>query len=136
MNYHLVKTEPSTYSWERLEQERQCVWDGIRNFAARKNLRGMNIGDHVLVYHSGDQKSVVGIANVLKAAYPDPSAEGEEWDAVDLVPEKKLKRPVTLAEIKSEKRLASIYLIRQSRLSVMPLRQEEFELIVEMSNTN
>ena len=109
------------------------MWEGVRNFAARKNMRSMKTGDLVLFYHSGADKAVVGIAKVSKDAYQDPTTS-EDWSVVDLIHEKPLKRPVTLAEIKTEKKLQNIYLVRQGRLSVMPLLKEEFELIVKMGS--
>jgi len=109
------------------------MWEGVRNFAARKNLRAMQNGDFVLFYHSGDDKAVVGVSKVVKEAYQDPTTK-EDWSVVDLVPVKALKKPVTLSSIKSEKKLQNIYLVRQGRLSVMPLEKEEFELIVNMGN--
>lgn len=131
MNYWLVKSEPETYSWEKFLKEGKAVWDGVRNFAARKNLREMKAGDMVFFYHSGEDKAVIGIARVAKEAYQDPTTK-EDWSAVDLVPYKALKKPVTLAAIKSEKKLRDIYLVRQGRLSVMPLGKEEFDLIAEL----
>lgn len=133
MNYWLVKSEPSTYSWERLLKEGEAVWDGVRNYAARLHLRGMKAGDLVLFYHSNEDKAVVGIAKVSKEAYQDPTTK-EDWSAVDLVPYKGLKKPVTLEQIKAEKKLQQIYLVRQGRLSVMPLAKEEFEYIVSMGS--
>lgn len=134
MNYHLVKTEPSTYSWDRLEKEKKCCWDGVRSYPGRLNLRNMKAGDLVLIYHSGDDKAVMGIAKVLREAYPDPTAGDEDWSAVDFAPVAKLKKPVLLSAIKSEKKLKDIYLIRQGRLSVMPLKKEEFELIKSLGS--
>lgn len=133
MNYFLIKSEPQTYSWQQFEKEGGTMWEGVRNFAARKNLRSMRTGDLVLYYHSGDDKAVMGIAKVAKEAYQDPTTR-EDWSVVDLSPVKALKKPVTLAEIKAEKKLQNIYLVRQGRLSVMPLAKEEFELIVSMGS--
>ncbi|MCC6691196.1 MAG: EVE domain-containing protein [Bacteroidia bacterium] len=132
MNYWLVKSEPSVYSWEKFLKEKKAVWDGVRNFAARKNLRSMKKSDPVLFYHSNEGLAVVGIARVAKEAYQDPTTK-EDWSAVDIVPYKTLNRPVTLAEIKSDKQLKNIYLVRQGRLSVMPLEKDEFNRIVELS---
>ena len=132
MNYWLIKSEPSTYSWEKLLKEGKAVWDGVRNYAARKNLRTMKKGDEVFFYHSNDGLCVVGIAKVTKEAYQDPTTK-EDWSAVDIAPHKSLKRSVSLAEMKFEKSLRDIYLIRQGRLSVMPLKKEEFDKIFEMS---
>lgn len=109
------------------------MWEGVRNYAARIHLRAMKNGDLVLFYHSGDDKAVMGIAKVVKEAYPDPTTK-EDWSVVDLVPQTALKKPVTLSEIKAEKKLQNIYLVRQGRLSVMPLGKEEFELIIKMGS--
>lgn len=133
MNYFLVKSEPETYSWQQFEKDRKTMWEGVRNFAARKNLRSMKKGDLVLFYHSGKDKAVMGIAKVVKEAYQDPTTT-EDWSVVDLAVEKPLKKPVTLAQIKAQKRLHNIYLIRQGRLSVMPFKKKEFELIVRMGS--
>jgi len=133
MNHWLVKSEPSTYSWEKLLKEGKAVWDGVRNFAARKNLRGMKVGDLVLFYHSNEDKAVVGIAKVQKEAYQDPTTK-EDWSAVDLIPHKSLKKQVTLEQVKAEKKLQNIYLVRQGRLSVMPLEKGEFDCIVAMGS--
>lgn len=131
MNYWLVKSEPSTYSWEKFMKDGKVTWDGVRNYAARLNLRGMKAGDLVLFYHSNEGKAVVGIAKVSGEAYQDPTTK-EDWSAVDLVPHKALKKPVTLEQIKAEKKLQNIYLVKQGRLSVMPLKKEEFDYIVEL----
>jgi predicted RNA-binding protein with PUA-like domain len=133
MNYFLVKSEPQTYSWQQFEKDGKTMWEGVRNFTARKYLRSMKIGDLVLFYHSGSDKAVMGIAKVVKEAYQDPTTKGD-WSVVDLAYEKPFKKPVTLAQIKAEKKLQNIYLVRQGRLSVMPLKKEEFELIVKMGN--
>ena len=131
MNYFLVKSEPSVYSWDMFLKDGHTVWEGVRNYAARLHLRAMKKGDKVLFYHSNDGLCVTGIAKVSKEAYQDPTTT-DDWSAVDLVPFKTLKRPVTLAEMKAEKRLQKIPLITIGRLSVMPLKPEEFDLIVEM----
>ena len=133
MNFWLVKSEPSVYAWEKLLKEGKAVWDGVRNYAARLHLRAMKTGDEVLFYHSNEGMAVVGIAKVVKEAYQDPTTK-EDWSAVDLAPHKTLKKPVTLTEIKADKKLQNIYLVRQGRLSVMPLKKEEFEHIVELSS--
>ena len=133
MNYFLVKSEPETYSWEHFLKDGKTMWEGVRNFAARKNLRSMETGDLVLFYHSGDDKCVKGIAKVTREAYQDPTTK-DDWSVVDLEPVKPLKKSVTLSEIKTEKKLQNIYLVRQGRLSVMPLGKEEFELIVRMGS--
>lgn len=131
MNYWLVKTEPETYSFDNLMKDKKTVWDGIRNFQARSNLKKMEAGDTVLVYHTGDEKAITGIARVVKAAYPEP--KDNEWVAVDLAAEKKLKNPVTLAQIKSDKRLSDMVLVRAARLSVQPVTSREFDLILALS---
>jgi predicted RNA-binding protein with PUA-like domain len=133
--YWLVKTEPDTYSWSDLEKDKKTVWDGVRNFEARNNLRAMKKGDLVCFYHTGDEKQIVGLAAVEKVAYPDPSALGEDWSVVELVPKKKVGVPVTLAQIKKDKALAGFALIRRSRLSVVPATKAEFERILELSKT-
>src|SRR5882762_1201667 len=128
--YWLVKQEPEAYSWDDLVRERGTEWTGVRNFQARNNLRQMKVGDRVLFYHSGEQKAVVGIAQVAKAAYPDPTADEAQWVAVNIKPLKPLGAPVPLTTIKTEPKLANMLLVRQSRLSVMPVTKEEFETIV------
>ena len=133
MNYWLVKSEPSEYSYDNLVNDGSTYWDGVRNYAARNNLKGMKSGDKVLFYHSVNEKSVVGISKVVKEFYQDPTTEDERWVVVDLAAEKKLKNPVTLSQIKDEPALAEIALVRQSRLSVMPLDKKAYDLIIEMS---
>jgi predicted RNA-binding protein with PUA-like domain len=128
----LVKQEPETYSWEDLVRYGKTDWTGVRNFQARNNLRQMKAGDRVLFYHSGSGKCVVGIAEVAKAAYPDPTAGDPQWIAVDIKPLKPLKRTVSLEEIKANAKLQEMLLVRQSRLSVMPVTKEEFETIVKL----
>lgn len=129
----MVKSEPTAYSWELFVKEGRAEWTGVRSFAARIHLRAMRVGDRVLFYHSVVGKEVVGIARVAATAYRDPTATEGEWDCVDLVPVKALKRPVTLAEIKAAPSLAKIALVRQSRLSVLPLLPAEFDEIVRLS---
>jgi predicted RNA-binding protein with PUA-like domain len=131
-SFWLVKQEPSSYSWSDFVPERETSWTGVRNFAARNNLRKMQTGDEVLFYHSGDEKAVVGIAKVVRTAYPDSTAKEGEWSTVDLAAVKPLARPVTLREIKGNSRLKGIALVRQSRLSVMPLREADFREIVKI----
>jgi len=130
-SFWLVKQEPSSYSWSDFLADGETSWTGVRNFSARNNLRRMRTGDEVLFYHTGDEKSVVGIAKVIRTAYPDPTAKEGEWSTVDLAAVKPLRRPVTLREIKSNSRLKEIPLIRQSRLSVMPLSESAFREIVK-----
>jgi predicted RNA-binding protein with PUA-like domain len=128
----LAKSEPETYSWDDFVREGRTDWTGVRNFQARNNLRLMKAGDRVLFYHSGTGKSVVGIAEVVKTAYPDPTADDPQWVAVDLKPVKALNEPVPLASIRYHAKLGNMALIRQSQLSVMPLTKEEFETILTM----
>lgn len=132
MNYWLVKSEPSTYSFQDLLKDKKTCWDGVRNYAARIHLRAMQKGDLVMFYHSNEDMAVIGIAKVSKTAYPDPTAKEGDWSAVDLVPHKALKTPVTLAQIKAEKKLQNTGLVRIGRLSVMPLTEAEFNLINKM----
>ena len=131
-NFWLVKQEPSSYSWSDFVAEGQTSWTGVRNYAARNNLRKMRKGDEVLFYHSGEEKAVVGIAKVMRPMYRDPTAKEGDWSTVDLAPLKPLPHPVTLREIKNNPRLKGIPLIRQSRLSVMPLAGSAFREIVKM----
>ena len=132
MNYWLVKTEPDTYSWNDLVKDGSTSWDGVRNYAARLHLKGMEKGDKVLVYHSGGESSVIGIASVQKEHYQDPTTKDEAWVSVMLKSEKALKKPVTLAQIKADKRLKNMPLVKIGRLSVSPVKEEEFEVILEM----
>lgn len=131
MNYWLMKTEPSTYSWEDLVKDKKTVWDGVRNFQARNNMSAMKKGDRVFIYHSMSDKSIIGIAKISKEGYPDPNAT--DWVVVEIVPEKKLKKSITLAEIKGNKKLQNMVLVKNSRLSVQPVREEEFDRIIVMS---
>ena len=131
-NFWLVKQEPSSYSWSDFVAEGQTSWTGVRNYTARNNLRKMRKGDEVLFYHSGEEKAVVGMAKVTGPAYPDPTATEGDWSAVNLAPIKSLRRPVTLRQIKSDPRLKRIQLVRQSRLSVMPMAATDFRAIVLM----
>jgi predicted RNA-binding protein with PUA-like domain len=133
MNYWLVKSEPEAYSWERFVNEGKAVWDGVRNYQARNNLREMRKGDLVLFYHSVSDKQVVGIARIVKEHYPDPTADDAKWVVVEMVPENKLSLPVSLEMIKKDERLENIALLKQSRLSVMPLKREEFDAIIQLS---
>lgn len=135
MNYWLVKSEPFKYSWEQFEKDKKTVWDGVRNFAARNNLRAMKKGDLVFWYHSNEGKEIVGMAQVVKEHYPDPTAKDGDWSVVELKPFKKLKRPVTLEQIKADKRLANMDLVRLSRLSVGAVKQAEFDLILSFAET-
>lgn len=131
MAYWLVKSEPSTYSWEQLEKDKQTTWDGVRNYAARIHLNAMKKGDEVLFYHSNEGLNIVGIAKVAKEAYQDPTTE-EKWVAVDLKPYKKIKKPVLLDTIKKDKRLSNMALVRIGRLSVQPVSDKEYDVIMEL----
>lgn len=128
----LVKSEPNSYSWSQLVEDGSTFWDGVRNAQARNNLAAMRKGDAVLFYHSNEGKEVVGVARVRKAAYPDPTTADERWVAVDLEPVKPLARPVPLAEIKADPKLAEIPLVTQSRLSVMPIPKDAFDRILAL----
>lgn len=133
MNYWLVKSEPSEYSYQDLERDGSTYWDGVRNYAARNNLKSMKVGDKVLFYHSVNQKAVVGVSTVVKEYYQDPTTEDDRWVAVDLAADKKLDNPVTLSQIKADPSLADIALVRQSRLSVMPLALAAYTRIIDLS---
>jgi predicted RNA-binding protein with PUA-like domain len=131
MNYWMVKQEPEAYSFDDLVAEGKTDWTGVRNFQARNNLKAMKKGDKVLFYHSVSEKAVVGIAEVSKEAYPDPT--DENWIAVEVKPVKKLKKPVTLQDVKANAALANMALVRQSRLSVIPLTKDEYEEVLSMA---
>jgi predicted RNA-binding protein with PUA-like domain len=133
MAHWLVKSEPSVYSWDQLEKDKQTVWSGIRNYAARLHLRAMNKGDEVLFYHSNEGTEIVGIAKVVREQYQDPTTEDEKWVAVDIKADKRLKKPVSLAEIKADKKLAGMALVRIGRLSVQPVTDEEWAIIMKMA---
>lgn len=135
MNYWLVKSEPETYAWAQLVKDGTTVWTGVRNFAARNHLRAMKRGDVVFYYHSGEEKSVVGLARVEKEPYADPTAKEGDWSCVDLVPMKPLKQPVTLAQIKADKILQEMILAKQSRLSVSPVTKTQFEKLLQLAET-
>lgn len=133
MNYWLVKSEPYKYSFDQLLKDKKTCWDGVRNYGARNNLRSMEKEDLVLFYHSNEGLAVVGIAKVAKTHYQDPTTDDPNWLSVDLAPVKKLKKPVSLAEIKARQDLSEMALIRLQRLSVQPVLKEEFDKILEMS---
>jgi predicted RNA-binding protein with PUA-like domain len=133
MAYWLVKSEPSAYSWDQLVIDKKTCWSGIRSYASRIHLKAMKKGDQVLFYHSNEGLDIVGIATVAKEFYQDPTTDDEAWVAVDLKADKKLKKPVTLAQIKAEKRLSQMALIKISRLSVSPVTAEEWKLIMELA---
>lgn len=132
MNYWLIKSEPEEYSYQDLEKEGRTMWNGVRNYAARNNLRAMKAGDLVLFYHSVSDKEVVGVSKVVREHYPDPTAEKGDWSVVDIAPYKPLEAPVSLNNIKATPELQNIGLVRIGRLSVMPLEPAEFELILKM----
>ena len=132
--YWLVKQEPTKYSWDDLVRDERTSWDGVRNYQARNNLQAMKAGDRVLFYHSVVGQEVVGIAEVVRPAYPDPTTTDERWVVVDLAPVKALQKPVTLEAVKGVPALKDIALLRQSRLSVMPLEKAAFDAIVKMGN--
>ena len=132
-NYWLVKSEPDAYSWSDLVADGKTSWTGVRNFTARNNLRSMRVGDEVLFYHSVTDKAVVGVAKVIRAAYPDPTAKEGDWTAVDLAPIKPLRNPVSLDQIKAKRPLKNISLVRQSRLSVHALTGAEFREILRLA---
>jgi predicted RNA-binding protein with PUA-like domain len=133
MNYWLAKTEPGTYSWDDLVRDKKTVWDGVRNFQARNNLKNMKVGDQVFFYHSGEDKAIIGIGKISKEAFPDP--KDKDWVAVEISLGKKLKRAVTLSEIKATKKLSGMVLVKASRLSVQPVKEEEFDAVLELSES-
>lgn len=135
MQYWLVKSEPDDYSFDQLRQDGRTAWDGIRNYQARNYLRDMALGDLVLYYHSRTGLEIVGVARVVRVAYPDPTATQGDWSVVDLVPVKPLTTSVSLKTIKSIPALAEIQLVKNSRLSVMPIPKEAFHLILQLGNT-
>jgi predicted RNA-binding protein with PUA-like domain len=132
MQYFLVKSEPFKYSWDKFTEDGRTFWDGVRNYQARNNLKEMKEGDLVLFYHSNEGKNVVGVAKVVREFYQDPTTEDTNWVVVDLVPVQTLANPVSLETIKNDSRLSDIALVRQGRLSVMKLKQAEFDRILEL----
>lgn len=136
MRYWLVKQEPETYPWTQLVVERKTIWDGVRNYQARNFMREMSKGDLVLFYHSGKAKELVGLSKVAKSAYPDPTAKEGDWSAFDLQAVKSLNRAVTLKEIKADPRLQEIHLVRNSRLSVMPIESKDFKHLLDLAQTS
>jgi predicted RNA-binding protein with PUA-like domain len=131
MNYWLMKTEPGTFSWDDLVRDKKAVWDGVRNFQARNNLKAMKKGDLAFIYHSMEDKAVIGIAEITREHFPDP--KDKDWAAVEIKPIEKLKNAVNLGTIKQEKQLSNMVLVNNSRLSVQPVRKEEFDLVIGMS---
>ena len=136
MNYWLVKSEPSVYGWQQFLKDKKTSWDGIRNYASRNNLRDMRKGDGIFFYHSNEGMEIVGIATVIKESYQDPTTEDKNWLAVDLKPVKKLKKPVTLSQIKNDPELSQMELVRISRLSVQKVNLKEWNRIVKFSLIN
>jgi predicted RNA-binding protein with PUA-like domain len=133
MAYWLVKSEPFKYSWDQLIKDKKTFWDGVRNYAARNNLRAMKKGDHVFFYHSNEGVEIVGVAKVVKEFYPDPTTQEEAWGVVDLSPVKKLKNPVSLQTIKNDPRLANMDLVRLGRLSVQTVKEDEWKVVMELA---
>ena len=126
-----MKTEPSTYSWDDLVRDKKTIWDGVRNYQARNNLKVMKKGDRILIYHSMDDKAIIGTGKVTQESFPDPS--DNDWVVVEVAPDIKLKKPITLALVKADKLLADMVLVKNSRLSVQPVKAEEFDLIIAKS---
>ena len=135
MNYWLVKSEPESYSWDTFVKEKRAAWTGVRNFQARNNLRAMKRGDLVLFYHSVSEKQIVGIARVEKEVYPDATAKEGDWSCVDIVPFKALSSHITLDQIKSDKALAEMPLLKNSRLSVQPVSEAQFKRVLALAET-
>lgn len=136
MNYWLVKSEPDVFSYQQLVADGQTRWDGVRNYQARNNLRAMKVGDLCLFYHSNIGLEIVGIARVSREAYPDPTAESGDWSAVDMVPVKAFTKPVPLPVIKATPALQNLLLVRNPRISTMPVSSEEWEILLQMGETN
>ena len=133
MAYWLIKSEPAKYSWDQFVTDKKTYWDGVRNYAARNNLRAMKKGDQLFYYHSNEGMEIVGIAEVVKEAYQDPTIDDDKWVAVDLKAYKKLKKPVSLEQIKKDKRLKEMALVRIGRLSVQPVTEKQFKAIMELA---
>ena len=136
MSYWLVKSEPSAYSWDQLVKDKQTSWEGVRNYAARQHLNSMKKGDEVLFYHSNEGLEIVGIAKVIKEAHQDATTDDERWVAVDLKADRKLKKPVSLDQIKKDKLLSNMALVRIGRLSVQPVTEKEWKVIMELAGEN
>jgi predicted RNA-binding protein with PUA-like domain len=134
-SYWLMKSEPDVYPFERLVKDKLTAWEGVRNFEARNNLRAMAVGDLALFYHSNIGKEIVGVMRVVKAAYPDPSAKGEDWSVVDVAPVKAISAPITLAAIKADEALADLQLLKRSRLSVVPVSPAHFKHLLALGKT-
>ncbi|MBK7761943.1 MAG: EVE domain-containing protein [Bacteroidetes bacterium] len=136
MKYWLIKSEPFKYSWKQFNKDKRACWDGVRNYAARNNLRAMQKGDLLLFYHSNEGLEIVGIAEVVKTAYQDPTTEETAWLAVDIKPKKTLHKSVSLAQIKSDTKLADMQIIKLSRLSVSAVTEEEFAYLLKLGETS
>ena len=134
--YWLVKSEPAVYSYDQLVKDKKTSWDGVRNYAARLHLRGMKVGDEVLFYHSNEGMEIVGIAKVSKVAYQDPTTDDDRWCSVELKSFKKLKKPVSLTQVKAHKHLQQMALVRIGRLSVQPVTEEEWKIIMNLAENN
>jgi predicted RNA-binding protein with PUA-like domain len=134
MNYWIVKSEPFKYSWDHFVNEKRGMWDGVRNYQARNNLMAIRVDDLVLFYHSNEGKEVVGLARVVREHYPDPTTDDTRWVVVDLEPVERFPKTVSLAQIKADERLQDLSLVRQSRLSVLPIRSEEFDTILGLAH--
>jgi predicted RNA-binding protein with PUA-like domain len=135
MNYWLIKSEPFKYSWDQFEKDKRTFWDGVRNYQARNNLKAMKKGDLLLWYHSNEGMEIVGIAKLVKEFYQDPTTEDTAWVVVDVAPVKKLKKPVSLAQVKADIRLEKMALVRLGRLSVQPVTEAEWNVIMELGET-
>jgi predicted RNA-binding protein with PUA-like domain len=135
MAYWLIKSEPFKYSWEKFVEDGRTFWDGVRNYQARNNLKAMKEGDYLLWYHSNEGLEIVGIAKLVKEFYQDPTSEDTNWVVVDVAPYKRLSKPVSLAQVKSDVRLSQMALVRLGRLSVQPVSEEEWKVIMELSET-
>jgi predicted RNA-binding protein with PUA-like domain len=136
MQYWLIKSEPFKYSWDQFCTDKKTFWDGVRNYAARNNLQAMKKGDLLFFYHSNEGLEIVGIAELVKEAYPDPTTDEKAWVAVDVKPKKALRKPVSLAQIKQDKALANMQIIKLSRLSVSAVTEAEFNHILQLAETN
>jgi len=134
MNYWLMKTEPNAYSWDDLVKDGQTYWDGVRNYAARNFMKEMKVGDLAFIYHSVKERNVVGIAEIIKEHYQDPTTDDDRWVAVDIKPIQQLENPVNLDQVKADERLQDTALVKISRLSVQPVKKEVFDIIVGMSS--
>lgn len=133
MNYWLIKSEPNTYSWDDFVKLGRDHWDGVRNYAARLHMKHMKVGDLALFYHSVKEKSIVGVAECVREHYPDPTTDDDRWVVVDFVPKEKLSKPVTLADVKADERLSEMVLLKIPRLSVQPVKKEEFDIIMQLA---